>query len=133
MMKQNQKADFTGTDCKSAPAGDGRKLGKKLYNSQHSLLYDERYYDELLIKDGAPSRIQHDEGFITLNQAGQPVHFCYYLKDHLGNVRSVIYPSGGQPVIKQANDYYPFGMSYSNAPGANKPPRLARICNPCRA
>ncbi len=90
---------------------DGRKLGKKLYNSQHSLIYDERYYDELLIKDGAPSRIQHDEGYILLHSHSDPV-FYYYLNDHLGNVRSVIIENNNQPIVTQTNDYYPFGMVY---------------------
>ncbi len=99
----------------------GRKLGKKVYNSQHTLTVDEAYYDELMLSFGVPARISHGDGYVVLDKHGAVDGFYFYLKDHLGNVRSVITPGqNNQPEVVQANDYYPFGMSLSTAPGANK-------------
>ncbi len=98
----------------------GRKLGKQVYNSQHTLTVDELYYDELMLSFGAPARISHEDGYIALDENGDAT-FYYYLKDHLGNVRSVIIPDANNlPVVSQANDYFPFGMSYSTDLNANK-------------
>jgi RHS repeat-associated protein len=94
----------------------GRKLGKKVYNSQHTLTVDEEYYDELMLSFGVPSRISHGDGYVTLNKIGQAEAFYFYLKDHLGNVRSVILPdANNNPVVTQANDYFPFGMSFESS------------------
>jgi RHS repeat-associated protein len=55
--------------------------------------------------------------------------YKHSMKDHtsmslsagLGNVRSVITTGqNNQPELVQANDYFPFGMSYSTAPNGNK-------------
>ena len=39
---------------------------------------------------------------------------CFYLKDHLGNVRMVVDENGN---IVQVNDYYPFGALYGSGTG----------------
>ncbi|MDZ4204211.1 MAG: RHS repeat-associated core domain-containing protein [Bacteroidales bacterium] len=73
----------------------------------------------LLLSTTAPSRILHADGVINIT--GTSTTFHYHLKDHLGNIRSVITPNqSNQPVVVQANDYYPFGMVYSTSPNANK-------------
>jgi RHS repeat-associated protein len=96
-------------------------LGKQVYNSQGTLTIDEKYYDELMFSFGVPARISHGDGYVVLDKHGAVDGFYFYLKDHLGNVRSVITPGqNNQPEVVQANDYYPFGMSLSTAPGANK-------------
>jgi hypothetical protein len=90
----------------------GAKLGKMLFDRYDNLTYHEQYYGDLVIKDGQPTRILHGDGTINLN--GSSVEYHYHLKDHLGNVRLVIAPDGNnQPVVLQANDYYPFGMAYN--------------------
>lgn len=92
----------------------GRKLGKSLRNSQGTLTLDETYYDELMLNFGKPSRISHADGYVSLDENGEAT-FYYYLKDHLGNVRSVITPNtDGKPIVVQANDYFPFGMSFES-------------------
>jgi len=53
--------------------------------------------------------IHTDEGVV--NVTGISYEYEYHLKDHLGNVRAAFNASG---VLKQLNDYYPFGM-ISNA------------------
>jgi RHS repeat-associated protein len=97
----------------------GRKTGKKVFDASNNLLSQELYYGDLIIKDGRATRILHGDGVVNLS-GGSP-QFDYHIKDHLGNVRLVITPeSSNNPVVLQANDYYPFGMSYSTAPGVNK-------------
>jgi RHS repeat-associated protein len=102
----------------------GTKLGKMLFDRHGNLTYHEQYYGDLVIKDGQPTRILHGDGTISLN--GSSVEYHYHLKDHLGNVRLVIAPDGNnQPVVLQANDYYPFGMAFTknfqSGGGAHQP------------
>jgi RHS repeat-associated protein len=97
----------------------GRKTGKKVFDASNNLLSQELYFGDLIIKDGCATRILHGDGVVNLS--GGPPQFDYHIKDHLGNVRLVITPdASNNPVVLQANDYYPFGMSYSTAPGVNK-------------
>jgi RHS repeat-associated protein len=97
----------------------GRKTGKKIFDASNNLLSQELYYGDLIVKDGRATRILHGDGVVNLS--GEPPQFDYHIKDHLGNVRLVIIPdASNNPVVLQANDYYPFGMSYSTAPGVNK-------------
>jgi RHS repeat-associated protein len=102
----------------------GAKLGKMLFDRYDNLTYHEQYYGDLVIKDGQPTRILHGDGTISIN--GSSVEYHYHLKDHLGNVRLIITPDGNnQPVVLQANDYYPFGKSYTknfqSSGGAHQP------------
>jgi len=62
-----------------------------------------------------PARISHADGYLTLSRNGSVAEVYYYLKDHLGNVRSVITPYNDSLIVVQTNDYFPFGMSFSRA------------------
>jgi len=63
-------------------------------------------YDE-----GALSMIHTSEGFVQ--KTGSDFVYNYSLKDHLGNSRVVFGEgTGGQMVINQTTDYYPFGLSH---------------------
>jgi len=64
------------------------------------------YVGSIVYENGELSYIQMPEGRFVLTQAGTyaPEH---YLKDHLGNTRSILSAAG---TIKKADAYYPFGM-----------------------
>jgi len=75
---------------------------------------NESYFDELMLSHRQPYRISHADGYVSLDESGDASYF-YYLTDHLGNVRSVLTPdSDGKPQVEQANDYFPFGMSFES-------------------
>lgn len=57
---------------------------------------------------GTLDRIHTEEGYITMS--GSSPEYYYYLRDHLGNVRSVLTPSGSGFSVVQQQDYYPFGL-----------------------
>ncbi|MCK9450615.1 MAG: RHS repeat-associated core domain-containing protein [Bacteroidales bacterium] len=79
----------------------------------YSFKYDYNH-DWRLTKTSQPSRISHADGYVSLDENGEAT-FYYYLTDHLGNVRSVITPDAdGKPRVEQANDYFPFGMSFES-------------------
>jgi RHS repeat-associated protein len=79
-----------------------------------SRITNRNQLNELMLSFGMPARIGHADGYISLDENGQAT-FYYYLQDHLGNVRSVITHYNDTPVVVQTNDYFPFGMSLSNA------------------
>ena len=62
---------------------------------------------------GMLDRIHTEAGYITMSGAVPTYH--YYLRDHLGNVRSVLSPSGSSFTVIQQQDYYPYGMRKSLA------------------
>ncbi len=68
-------------------------------------------YDAQAIKGLPPSLILHADGYVDVSGI-QPL-FTYHLKDHLGNVRIVMQAGGSSGILKQTNDYYPFGMAYT--------------------
>jgi len=62
---------------------------------------------------GMLDRIHTEAGYITMSGAVPTYH--YYLRDHLGNVRSVLTPSGSSFTVIEQQDYYPYGMRKSLA------------------
>jgi len=66
------------------------------------------------------SIIHTGEGFVQ--KTSTAFVYNYYLKDHLGNTRVVFGEgSGGQLVVNQTTDYYPFGLEHnSGLSGDNK-------------
>ena len=53
------------------------------------------------------------EGFVQ--KSGSSFTYNYFLKDHLGNTRIVFGEgTGGQMVVTQSTDYYPFGLEHNS-------------------
>ena len=53
------------------------------------------------------------EGFVQ--KLGSSFTYNYFLKDHLGNTRIVFGEgTGGQMVVTQSTDYYPFGLEHDS-------------------
>ncbi len=63
-------------------------------------------------ENGTLSKKFFADGYIDCS-GDEPVA-CFYLKDHLGNVRMVVDEDGN---IVQVNDYYPFGALYGSGTG----------------
>jgi hypothetical protein len=58
--------------------------------------------------------VLNPEGMIDIN--GSTSEYQYYLRDHLGNTRVVLYDEGESI---QTADYYPFGMEFIGIQGGD--------------
>ena len=65
---------------------------------------------DLIIEDGAVSRIVTDNGFAVPD--GGSFDYCFYVTDHQGNNRMVIDENG---TVHRIEHYYPFGLSFEVA------------------
>jgi RHS repeat-associated protein len=68
--------------------------------------------------------LQTTEGRITFE--GSTPKYEYFLKDHLGNVRSVFTENAGTPLVLQETNYYPFGKTFGQV---NNPAVLPSLIN----
>ena len=85
------------------------KLQKKYYEDNR-LMETTDYSGVFIYKDHQLDHILTDEGRLKWNDHDSIFHAEYFIKDHLGNVRSVISSDTNQYFVAQATDYYPFGM-----------------------
>ncbi len=88
------------------------------------------YCGHIIYEDGKLKRILHPEGYLTKTTKYE---YYYYLKDHLGNNRTVTKWSGSgytptSQAIVQATNYYPSGLPFgeqlyggSSSPGIYSP------------
>ena len=70
----------------------------------------------LTLKNGRVNKYQFDEGYCLArkcNATQEDFLFCYYDKDHLGNIRQVTKANGSQNgIVIQKLNYYPFGAQF---------------------
>jgi RHS repeat-associated protein len=92
-----------------------RTIYKENYVEQFRRDYSNGFeYDKVEDEDEELEFIHHEEGrLVTTNTAGE-FDAEYYLKDHLGNTRTVFKKDDntGNVVTLQENHYYPFGMRF---------------------
>ena len=94
---------------------NGTKYAKREFDAGGNLQNEEKYFDNLIIKNGQPFKILHPEGYLNLQAGASNQMFNYFIKDHLGNVRIVLSEtSDNNPDVVQASGYYPFGMLFQN-------------------
>ena len=67
----------------------------------------EEYIGPFVLKEGSLDRFLFDGGFCLTREDA----YFYYLRDHLGSIRAVIYEGGD---VVQANSYYPLGGVYAS-------------------
>jgi RHS repeat-associated protein len=72
------------------------------------------YCDNFIYYNGDLNKILVDGGYISISGTTPTYH--YYLKDHLGNNRVVVYASG---TVKQVTHYYPFGGFFGESTGSS--------------
>jgi len=90
----------------------GKKL-RKVSTGTSTVITD--YVDGIQYTNGTIDFIQVGEGIARNN--GGIYNYEYYLKDHLGNVRSSFDIYGGTVRILQRDDYYAFGLRKSGLNG----------------
>jgi len=101
---------------------DGTKYRKQEFDPEGNLLNDETYFSNLVLRNGRPYRILHDDGYVNLQENGLVGELNFHVKDHpsvdgqvLGNVRAVLSETPDrQPIIVQASGYFPFGMLFQS-------------------
>ena len=72
------------------------------------------YCGSLIFENGKLKQMLFDGGYIPMDDMSGA--YCFYVKDHLGNNRMVIHPSGS---VEQVNNYYPYGGLMANSTGWN--------------
>ena len=92
--------------------GAGEKLRTSYKASASATAVPTDYCGNMIYENNVLKQILIDGGYITFS--GTIPNYFYYLKDHLGNNRVVVSPSG-TPL--QVNHYYPFGGLFGESTG----------------
>ena len=88
---------------------NGAKLRKCYYEDNH-LMETTDYYGNFVYTDDHLDYILTSEGRLKWNDQDHAFNAEYFIRDHLGNIRSVITTDTNQHWLAQGTDYYPFGM-----------------------
>ncbi len=108
---------LTGTDNKTISyiySANGQRLAKTA-NGKTTYYVGNIIYEKVVNEDASLQYILNSEGKYDLSsESGQ---YQFDIKDHLGNVRMVVSPSG---TVLQQSSYYPFGMAYQKGGNDNK-------------
>lgn len=84
----------------------GRKLRQVYINPASTI----DYCGNMIYENGSLKRIMIDGGYIEFSH--NEIDYYYYLKDHQGNNRVVVYDVGGRVEV---NHYYPFGLLFGES------------------
>lgn len=93
-------------------SADGCKLKAEYTTAMPATTKKIYYCSNLIIEDGKLQQINFEGGYATY--VGSLWAYHYFIKDHLGNNRMVVHPSGlnQQP---QVTNYYPYGGLMANS------------------
>lgn len=107
----------SGKTIKYTYSADGHKLRAVYTTVTPATTKQIDYCGNLIFENGQLQQINVDGGYATYIGSSWAYH--YYVKDHLGNNRMVIHPSGlyQQP---QVNNYYPYGGLMANSTNHNQ-------------
>ncbi len=100
----------------TVPIGSTRELAP--YEIQYADSTDYLLGGSLTLKNGRIDRLLFEEGYCQaesyVNNSSQDVFtFCYYDRDHLGNIRQVTEADGTSTGnVIQTMNYYPFGTEF---------------------
>lgn len=94
--------------------GSTRELS--IYETLHTETIDYLLGGALTLKNGRIDKYQFEEGYCQATESSDTsdgFYFCYYEKDHLGNIRQVRKVNRTQNgEVIQTNNYYPFGAEF---------------------
>jgi RHS repeat-associated protein len=89
----------------------GRKVSKVVTEGANTTT--RSYEGGFEYENGVLAMMHTVEGFVQ--KSGSTFTYNYFLKDHLGNTRIVFGEgTGGQMVVTQSTDYYPFGLEHNS-------------------
>ena len=95
-------------------SADGRKLRAEYTTAMPATTKTVDYCGNLIFENGTLKQLLVDGGYIPMDDWSGAYRF--YVKDHLGNNRMVVHPSGS---VEQVNNYYPYGGLMANSTGWN--------------
>ena len=98
---------------------DTEQSEQKTFHLQYADSSDYLLGGSLVMKNGRIDKYQFDEGYCQAkryNNTMDDFTFCYYDKDHLGDIRQVTKADGSKKgTIIQKMNYYPFGAEFCDA------------------
>lgn len=102
--------------------GNSRELSRS--EIQYTDSTDYLLGGSLTLKNGRIDKYQFDEGYCQAeknanNTSQDDFTFCYYDRDHLGNIRQVTKASGSKGTVIQTMNYYPFGAQFCDGSAGN--------------
>lgn len=102
--------------------GNSRELSRS--EIQYTDSTDYLLGGSLTLKNGRIDKYQFDEGYCQAeknsnNTSQDDLTFCYYDRDHLGNIRQVTKASGSKGTVIQTMNYYPFGAQFCDGSASN--------------
>ena len=103
-----------GKTIKYTYSADGHKLRAVYTTVTPATTKQIDYCGNLIFENGQLKQMLFEGGYIPMDDMSGA--YCFYVKDHLGNNRMVVHPSG---TVEQVNNYYPYGGLMSNSTGWN--------------
>ena len=103
-----------GKTIKYTYSADGHKLRAVYTTVTPATTKQIDYCGNLIFENGQLKQMLFEGGYIPMDDMSGA--YCFYVKDHLGNNRMVVHPSG---TVEQVNNFYPYGGLMSNSTGWN--------------